>query len=80
MFKIHLEPASPYEGPCSRFMWNRNRQMRGGCLRLLLNRNLRSPMRGRVLCVEPKSSNDGPCLTYILNRNRQRRGGVKDVC
>ena len=49
MFKIYLEPESPNEGPCLRFMLKRLRQMKGrerACLRFMLNRNRQ--MRGRV--------------------------------
>ena len=70
MFKIYLEPESPNERACLRYMLNRNRQMRGGGLRYMLNRNRRSPMRGRVLCVEPKSPNEGLCLRFMMSRNR----------
>ena len=74
MFKIYVEPESPNEG---------------GCLRYILNRNRRSPMRGLEpeskiggvfkIYVEPKSPNEGSCLRYMMNRYSQMRGRVKDV-
>ena len=79
MFKIHVEPKSANEA-----VWFRE----------ILNRNRRSPRRGRVSCVEPKSPNEGFKMydepvsrqgggvfkIYLLNRNRQIRGRVQDLC
>ena len=60
MFKICLEPESPNQGPCLRFMLNRNRQMR----RCGSERDLEP---------EPPVAKKGPCF-MCLNRNRQTRG------
>ena len=78
MLKMYVEPESANEGACLRYVEPKSPN-EGPCLRYMLNRNRRSPMRGRVLCVDSKSPNGGPCLTYILNRNCQRRGRVYDI-
>ena len=71
MFKIDVEPESPNEGACLRYMLKRNDPMRGG---------VASPNEGACRKhFEPESPNEGACLRYVLDRNRRMRGRVKDM-
>ena len=57
-------------------MMNRTRQIRGACLRHLMNQN-RQMKNVLKTQDEPESPNEGACLRYIMmNRNRHMRGRV----
>ena len=64
----------------SRYLMSRSREMRGACLRYMVNPQ--SPNEGRVLRYvmsrnrqtrgydEPESPNEVACCRYMMNRNR----------
>ena len=70
VFKIHEEPESSNEGVCSRYMMNRNRQMRGHVCKTYDEPEtpckgacLESPHEGGAFKAydDPESPNEGAC-------------------